>query len=145
MSVRFRTEFLSSPILLFFSAALLMFPANPNMTRFTNVHPGFLFPALLKLFFRNVPVFRSRHRIGFLRKEIFRSAMYVLMLMARFFGSSNQGQTLVEALIGLALLALGISLGAFLVFGATQTYRDRVRSSGAETRAEEGIRVGPSF
>ncbi len=63
------------------------------------------------------------------------------MPMERFFGehiSGESGQALAEALVGIALLALGISFGVFFVVGGASVYQDRVHTIRAQALAEEG-------
>ncbi|MDP3725039.1 MAG: hypothetical protein Q8R20_01050 [Nanoarchaeota archaeon] len=53
--------------------------------------------------------------------------------------SHGKGQILIEALIGMALLALGMGVGALLIFGGSRTLSDRAHASRARLFAEEGV------
>jgi len=55
----------------------------------------------------------------------------------KFYG--NNGQSLVDILIGLALLSLGISFAAILVFGGQDAVTERGNATEAQSLAEEGL------
>lgn len=58
--------------------------------------------------------------------------------------SGTEGQILVEALVGFALLSLSIGLGTYLVLAGTSVFSDRLHTFRAHSFAEEGIQIASS-